>query len=219
MGRATAYIDCRCGECRVTLGDPVMRYRMYCLCYDCRQRLLIAASERPEYPLSTAVANDDRGADSMFFTGALLIDDTARRLLTFTKLRDTSETVTAWACCCDTPLASDHPFYEGNAILAHADVSNVTTTCPMEPQYYDFASDFPADKVSALPVLPLPIVFNFVSNPEEIEGESMAAFVKAMRVPKAPQYTEAPYQTFEQLREGQPITIRNGCYEESRRRA
>ena len=216
MSEVTAYIDCRCGQCRMTLGDPTMRYRIYCLCYDCRQRPLIAGSLRPEYPLPAAFVNDERGADLMYFTNALLVNENSCRLLAFSKLRAGSDMVTAWTTCCDTPMCSSHPFYAGTSILVGADSCRVITPFSVEPQFYDFLSDYPEEKVAALPPLPLPPVFN--EGPEEMEGESMRTALEKLSAPMAPQYQVAPYTTFDQLRAGQPITIKNGCYEESRRR-
>ena len=51
MSEAAAYIECRCGQCRITFGDPTIRYRLNCLCCDCRQRLLIFAGSSKEYTL------------------------------------------------------------------------------------------------------------------------------------------------------------------------
>ena len=47
MADETSHLTCRCGQCRITLCDPDMRFRVECLCVDCRERALISASRRP----------------------------------------------------------------------------------------------------------------------------------------------------------------------------
>jgi len=214
VGELTAELTCRCGRCRIILGDPTMRYRIHCLCYDCRQRPLIAGKKRPEFPLPDVFVNDERGADVVYFANALLLDDSSRLLLVFGKLRTASETSTAWATCCDTPMCSSHPFYAGNGILVSAAVCQVSTAFPVEPQFYDFVSDFPAEKVAALPPLPLPPVVN--ESAEEMEEDSMRAFLAAVQAPIPPHCRAAPYTTFEELCARKPIHVDDVCYDESR---
>ncbi len=214
VGESTAALTCRCGRDRITLADPTMRSRIHCLCYDCRQRPLIAGKKRPEFPLPDVFVNDERGADVAYFANVLLLDDSSRLLLVLGKLRRASETLTAWTTCCETPMCS-HPFYAGNGILVSAAVCQVSTAFPVKQQFYDFVSDFPAEKVAALS-LPLPRAVD--ESPAEIEEDFMKAFLAAVEAPIPPHCRAAPYTTFEELCASKPIHVDDDCYDESRRR-
>ncbi len=214
MSEPTAYIVCRCGQCRVTLGDPNIRYRLNCLCCDCRQRLLIFAASSEEYTLPAPLMHYERGVDLVYFTNALIVADDARQLLSFERLREDAENVTAWSRCCSTYLCGVHPNYEGGSISVATDGSGLSIAPAMAPQFYLFASDFPADKYKRLPKLALPPVFNAY---EEMEGKAMVAFNTAVRTSVPEEYEVAPYTTFEQLSAEQPIRFNNACYDQSRR--
>jgi len=108
-----------------------------------------------------------------------------------------------------------HLFYAGNGILVSAAVCQVLTAFPVKQQFYDFVSDFPAEKVAALS-LPLPQAVD--EGPEEIEEDFMKAFLAAVEAPIPPHCRAAPYTTFEELCASKPIHVDDDCYDESRRR-
>ena len=150
MTEPEAYLQCRCGACRITLCDPTMRSRTECLCFDCRQRGLISASKRPENALPDAVANYERGVDLVYFANALIVDDASRELLEFSKLTEDGFNTTAMSSCCGTLMCGIHPMYEGTTISVNADSCRVTTPSQLPVQAVVFACDAPEAHAAAM---------------------------------------------------------------------
>lgn len=214
MTEAPAILDCRCGACRIAVCDPNLRFRIECLCCDCRQRILISASKRIGNEPPAAVAAYQRGVDLIYFANALVVDDASRSLLEYSKLREEAFNTTAMSTCCGTIMCGAHPAFEGAAIWVTPDSCKVTTHVRMAPQFYLFSCDFPADKYAALPARNnIPTV---VSAYDEIAGAPMVALLRAVRAPLVAQYTPNRYTTFEQLYAGRSIKIDNACFKKSR---
>ena len=116
MTEPEAFLECRCGACRITLCDPTVRFHVECLCFDCRQRGLISASKNPGNALPNAVANFERGVDLVYFANALIVDEASQELLEFTKLTADAFNTTMMSTCCGTLLCGKHPLYEGPTI-------------------------------------------------------------------------------------------------------
>ena len=215
MTTKTALLECQCGKCRLTLCDPHMRYRLECLCFDCRQRGLQFANRRDENELPPAIINYERGIDDYYFANAFLIDEASRELLTFTKLREDAYNTTAISACCGTLLCGTHPVYDGASVSVNADSCKVSVSSPIPCRAILFGCDFPPDKYAA--VLRRAEVPSLFSVYDEIEHEEMIAFLKAVTKPLADSYKYEGYVTFEQLCAEKPLVIDNSFFEESRR--
>lgn len=210
----SAFLECQCGRCRLTLCDPTMRYRLECLCCDCRQRGLQFASKRPENELPAAIVNYERGIDDYYFANAFLVDDAARDLLEFSKLRPDAYNTTASAACCGTLLCGTHPVYEGASVSVNADSCRVSIPVVAPFNALLFGCDFPAEKYAA--VLERCTVPSLFSVYDETDHAEMIAFLKAVTEPLADAYKMPGYVTFEQLCAGKSVTIDNSFFSESR---
>jgi hypothetical protein len=209
-----AFLECRCGACRITLCDPNMRYRLECLCCDCRQRGLISASKRPDNALPTAVARYERGVDDYYFANAFLVDEPSRDLLTFSKLREDAFNTTAMSACCGTLMCGTHPVYEGASVSVNADSCRVSVPRIIATQVVLFGCDFPEDKYSKVQTrTDIPMLFSVY---DEIDGEPMLEFLKAVTEPMTDAYKHDGFTTFEALCEEKTIAIDNSFFEESR---
>ncbi|MFK8050836.1 MAG: hypothetical protein AB8B81_20590 [Halioglobus sp.] len=113
MTNTEAYLQCRCGACVIALADPQVRARTQCFCFDCRQRGLISAAQSPENALPDDVKNFERGVDLAYFSNCLIVDDSSRELLEFSKLTPEGSNTTAMSSCCGTLMCGTHPLYEG----------------------------------------------------------------------------------------------------------
>ncbi len=209
-----ATLTCQCGQCRITLCDPNIRYRLECLCCDCRQRGLQFASKRPENKLPAAIVNYERGIDDYYFANAFLVDDTARELLEFSKLRADAYNTTASAACCGTLLCGTHPVYEGASVSVNADSARVSVPVVAPFNALLFGCDFPAEKYAA--VLERCTVPSLFSVYDEIDHPEMLAFLKAVTEPLADIYKVPGYVTFEQLCAEKSVIIDNSFFAESR---
>ena len=143
MTESDAYLQCRCGACRITLCDPIMRARTECLCFDCRQRGLISASKNRGNSLPDAVASFERGVDLVYFANALIVDEASQELLEFSKLTEDGFNTTAMSTCCGTLMCGTHPLYESTTISVNADSCRVTTTSSIPSQAVVCACDAP----------------------------------------------------------------------------
>ncbi len=214
MTESTAVLECQCGKCRLTLCDPNMRYRLECLCFDCRQRGLLFASKRPENQLPAAIINYERGVDDYYFSNAFLVDDASRELLTFSRLREGAFNTTAMSACCGTLMCGTHPVYEGASVSVNADSCRVSVPSILPNQVVSFGCDFPADKYEViLERCDVPTLFSVY---DETDHEEMIAFLKAVTEPLAEKYKCDGYVTFEQLCAEKTIEIDNSFFEESR---
>ena len=214
MTKSEAFLECRCGSCRITLCDPNMRYRCECLCCDCRQRGLISASKRTGNELPMAVAAYERGIDSIYFSNALLVDQKSRDLLEFFMLDENSDTRNAISSCCGTLMCSSHPLGEGCSTIVNADNCRVTVPKIIDTQSVLWGSDFPSEKYKTrLKRDQIPKVF---SPYDEVDAEPMIAAVTAVSAPIAEQYMHDGVTTFEALCAGKTITLDNSYFYESR---
>jgi hypothetical protein len=191
-----------------------MRYRLECLCFDCRQRGLQFANKRKENELPSAILNYERGVDDYYFANAFLIDDVSRELLSFSRLREDAFNTTAISACCGTPICGTHPVYEGASVSVNADSCRVNVSSLMPSRSVLFGCDFPADKYDAiLQRTDVPTLFSVY---DEIEHDEMIAFLKAVTEPLAEEYKCEGYVTFEQLCAEKTVEIDNSFFEESR---
>ncbi len=213
--KGSAVLECQCGQCRLVLCDPNMRYRLECLCCDCRQRGLQFESKRAENRLPAAITNYERGIDDYYFANAFLIDDASRALLAFSKLRADAFNTTASAACCGTLMCGTHPVYEGASVSVNADCCRVSAPQVTPYRALLFGCDFPPDKYAA--VLKRSNVPSLFSVYDEIDHPEMIAFLAAVTEPLAEEYKVDGYVTFEQLCAEKAIDIDNSLFEESRR--
>lgn len=191
-----------------------MRYRLECLCFDCRQRGLQFASKRRENELHADILNYARGIDDYYFANAFLIDDASRDLIAFTKLREDAFNTTAMSGCCGTYLCGVHPVYEGASVSVNADSCRVSVPEIIPTQVLLFGCDFPPDKYEALLAdRDVPILFSVY---DETDNDEMVAFLRAATEPLAEQCKVDGYVTFEQLCAEKTIKIDNSFFEESR---
>lgn len=211
-----ASLECQCGKCRLTLCDPRMRYRLECLCVDCRQRVLQFASKRPENELPADILNYERGVDDYYFANAFLVDDASRDLIEFTKLREDAFNTTAMSACCGTYLCGVHPVYEGGSVSVNADSCRVSGAEIIRNQALLFGCDFPPDKYEALVNTRLvPALFSVY---DETDEDEMVAFLKIATEPLEEEYKIDGYVTFEELCSEKTIKLDNSFFEESRKR-
>jgi hypothetical protein len=150
MTEPEAFLECRCGACRITLCDPTVRSHVECLCFDCRQRGLISATKNSGNSLPDAVANFERGVDLVYFANAFIVDEASRELLEFSKLTADAFNTTAMSTCCGTLLCGTHPLYEGMTISVNADSCRVTSSSSMPLQADVKACDIPDECVAAI---------------------------------------------------------------------
>ncbi len=216
MTSTPAYLQCRCGACRITLCDPNMRYRLECLCCDCRQRGLISASKHPGNALPPDVAAYERGIDDFYFANGFLIDEESRDLLRFTKLRADAYNTTAMTTCCGTLMCGTHPVYEGGSVSVNADSCRVTVPQLIPTQSVLFGCDFPPEQYAKVQArCDVPMLFSVY---DEVDSEPMQAFLKRVTAPLADTYKLPGYTTFEALCTQKTIEIDNSFFAESRQR-
>ena len=213
MAEPEAYLQCRCGACRITLCDSTMRSHIECLCFDCRQRGLISVSKSPGNSLPEAVANFERGVDLVYFANAFIVDEASRELLEFSKLTEDGFNTTAMSTCCGTLMCGTHPMYEGTTISVNADSCRVTTTSSVPLQAVVFACDAPEERAAAIVRRSeVPVIFAVY---EELEHPVLKAFVSAVTDPISDIASATATTNFEKLCASKPLTINNAFFEES----
>jgi len=196
MADETSHLTCRCGQCRITLCDPDMRFRVECLCVDCRQRALISASRRPGNELPPEVAAYERGVDLYYFTNALQVDDASFRLLEFSKLRVDADNTTCMSSCCGTLMCGTHPLYGGTTISVNADSCRVSVPSVLPSRLIGFGGDIPADKCEAIRRRDArPLVMSLEA---EADAPPMRALLAAVTAP-VPEHVARQGRTFEAL--------------------
>ena len=214
MTEPDAYLQCRCGSCRITLCDPVMRAHTECLCFDCRQRGLISASKSPTNPLPEAVANFDRGVDLVYFANALIVNEASRALLEFSKFTEDGFNTTAMSTCCGTLMCGTHPLYEGTTISVNADSCHVTTTSSIPLQAVVFAGDAPEREAASIAQRSaVPVIFSVY---DEMDHPAIKALVKAVTEPISDRVMAKATTNFEALCADKPLTVSNAFLDESR---
>ncbi|MFT4562132.1 MAG: hypothetical protein ACI9BW_001876 [Gammaproteobacteria bacterium] len=210
----SAQLACRCGACQITICDPRVRFRIECLCFDCRQRALISASKGPANALSQSFSDYQRGVDLYYFANALIVPEESRLLLEYSKLREDAFNVTAMSTCCGTVMCGAPPVFEGGAIWATPDTCTINGASGMAPQFYLFSNDFPEDKCAALPLSNT--IPTLGSAFEEMRSPLLQTLLRAIRAPIDVQSTQPGYTTFEQLYAEQDLKVDNSCFEQSR---
>ena len=214
MAEPEAYLQCRCGACRITLCDPTMRTRTECLCFDCRQRGLISASKSPGNSLPDAVANFERGVDLVYFANALIVDEASRQLLEFSKLTEDGFNTTAMSTCCGTLMCGTHPMYEGTTISVNADSCRVTTTSSIPLQVVVCACDAPEEDAAVIVQRSaVPVIFALY---EELDHPVLETLVGAITEPISDKASAIATTNFEELCAAKPLTISNAFFDESR---
>ena len=216
MNNAEAYLQCRCGKCRITLCDPHMRYRLECLCCDCRQRGLISAAKHPNNALPDEILEYKRGIDDCYFANAFLVDDESRALLRFSKLREDAYNTTAMSACCGTLMCGVHPVYEGASVSVNADSCRITTPYEIENCVVLFGCDFPpAEYATVQARANVPMLYSVY---DEGDHETMKEFLRIVTEPVADQYKLDGFTTFERLCAETTVEIDNSFFAESRTR-
>tara|TARA_B100000029_G_scaffold505038_1_gene584992 strand:- start:485 stop:1189 length:705 start_codon:yes stop_codon:yes gene_type:complete len=210
----SAFLECRCGACRMTLCDPKIRYRLECLCCDCRQRAFISAHKNKINIVPEDVVSYDRGLDDYYFTNAFVVTDASRELLMFSKLRKGAYNTTAMSVCCGTLMCGIHPVYEGASVSVNADSCKICTPDEMSTQVILFGCDFPKEKCQKIKTRTnIPLLFSVY---DQLETEVMKKFLYEVTKPLSEAHKVEGYVTFEELCDGKDIEIDNSFYEESR---
>jgi len=209
-----AYLECRCGACRISLVDPQLRYRSECLCCDCRQRELISASKRPENKMPDEVAAYYRGVQLFYFSNALQIEAESRARLEFFKLSRDALTTTGITTCCGTLMCSNHPITQGCSIAAHADNCTIKIPDIMPTQVVLFGCDFPDDKYNERTRRDeIPKIFSVF---DELDSVPVAALLAALTKSVSAGSGDENSTTFEELLVDQEIRIDGSHFDESR---
>ena len=111
-------------------------------------------------------------------------------------------------------MCGTHPVYEGASVSVNADSCRVSVPQIIATQVVLFGCDFPEDKYSKVQTrTDIPILFSVY---DEIDGEPMLEFLKAVTEPVADAYKHDGFTTFEALCEEKTIEIDNSFFEESR---
>ena len=216
MTKSETYLQCRCGACTITLTDPKMRGRTECFCFDCRQRGLISAAKRPENALPDPVGNFERGIDLVYFSNSLVVDESSRELLEFSKLTPEGNNTTAMSTCCGTLMCGTHPMYEGNTISVNADSCRVTARSVIPVEAVVFACDAPAEKATSIVERSrVPVIFDVFGS---LEDPTIQAFITAVTVPLRIDMMPGDATTFEELCAAKQVDINGDFYAESRTR-
>ena len=214
MKRPVAYLQCRCGACTIVLADPTVRARTECFCFDCRQRGLISAARNPENALPDAVADFERGVDLVYFSNSLIVDESSRKLLEFSKLTPEGNNTTAMSSCCGTLMCGTHPMYGGNTISVNADSCRVTTPSEVLVEAVVFACDAPEEKAASIAKSsPVPVIFDVYGS---LEHPAMQSFVGAVTAPISIEVSLAESTNFEEIYATKSVTIDSSFYTESR---
>jgi hypothetical protein len=159
-------LSCLCGKVRLTFPEPSPRFRISCLCEDCRQKALwIMSQGGPE--VAKAVIDHEEGVDTVYFGNTFTVSfqaagedgepSTYKDHLDFFQLREGCASTSCMTKCCKTQLMVDNTFYNGKCVLIQKDMVKLETDFTPEvaahPQCYVFPKDFPSDKIASLPPL------------------------------------------------------------------
>lgn len=205
MIESEAYLQCRCGECRIVLCDPAMRSRTECLCNDCRKRALISASRAPENALPEAVSNFERGVDLVYFANAFIVDDASRERLEFSKLRKEGANTTAMSTCCGTLMCGTHPMYQGNTISVNADSCRVTVPSKISSQAVVFACDAPEERAKEIEARrSVPVIYDVFGS---LDQPVLQKFVEDVTAAISDEILEVAGTNFEKLCAEKTIVI------------
>ncbi len=192
-----------------------MRYRLECLCVDCRQRGLISASKHPDNTLPADVMSYERGVDDYYFANAFIVDAASRERLVFSKLREDAFNTTAMSACCGTLMCGTHPIYDGQSVSVNADSCRVSVPQVIDTQVVLFGCDFPPGKYAEIKrQRNIPMLFSVY---DELESETMVDFLRRVKEPIADTFKQNGSTTFEALAADKPVEIDNAFYAESRR--
>lgn len=214
MAEEKASLNCRCGQTRIGLCDPQMRYRTDCLCVDCRQRGMISASRAPGNAMPPEVVAYERGVDLYYFTNVLTVDDDSFERLEFSKLRADANNTTCMSSCCGTLLCGVHPIYGGTTISVNSDSCRVDVPDVMPSKAICFGADIPPDKCEAMRRRdPRPLVMSLEA---EIDTPPVVEAIAALTAP-IPEPLRGAGRSFEELCAARgPVAIDNAFFEESR---
>lgn len=215
MQTSEGSLSCRCGACRIGLADPAPRARSECYCHDCRQRGLKAAARDAANALPLAVARFERGIDLYYFANALVVEDEARALLEFSKLRPDAHNTTAMATCCGTLMCGVHPAYLGHSISVNADSCRLHGVPPLANQVVLFGCDIPAPAWQARCArADVPMIYSVAA---EAGAPAMVALLGALTAPVDAAVLRAPHvTTFEALATAAGVRLDDSCFAESR---
>lgn len=215
MQSLTATLSCRCGACRIALVDPRPRARSECYCHDCRQRCLIAADRDPANALPAAVRRFERGIDLYYFANALVVDDDARALLRFSKLREDAHNTTATAACCGTLMCGVHPAYLEHSISVNADSCRLVGVPAIANQLVLFGCDAPTPAWEARCARgDVPMIYSVAA---EVSAPAMVALLGALTAPVDAAVLRAEgVTTFEALATAAGVRLDDSCFAESR---
>ena len=214
MNQSEAFLECRCGACRIVLCDPTVRAHVECLCYDCRQRGLISAARNPDNSLPEEVEKFERGIYLKYFANAFIVDDASTGLLAFSKLTVDGGNTTAMSTCCGTVMCGVHPLYEGTTISVNTDSCRVTAPCSKPIQLVTFASDIPVEHAAAIARhRQVPVLFAVF---EELDNPAMQSFLSEVTEPVSASASAMATTNFEKLCAQKTVTIDNAFFKESR---
>jgi len=214
MPENTALLACHCGECKIILLDRRVRYKIECLCFDCRQRAMISQSMGNPRAFPDPLKKRARGVEIIYFSNAMQVDDKSRTLLQFRKLREDGFNVTTYASCCGTIMLSSHPAYDGQSVSVLPNNCRVEGETDTSVSMFLFAGDFSEEKLQALEIPEgVPVVFSAY---EEMEEAPMQRFVQAATAKYESEGSTEPFVTYEQLYQDVALIISDDYFDESR---
>eukprot|EP00485_Elphidium_margaritaceum_P020640 CAMPEP_0202712978 /NCGR_PEP_ID=MMETSP1385-20130828/47780_1 /ASSEMBLY_ACC=CAM_ASM_000861 /TAXON_ID=933848 /ORGANISM="Elphidium margaritaceum" /LENGTH=242 /DNA_ID=CAMNT_0049373183 /DNA_START=26 /DNA_END=754 /DNA_ORIENTATION=- len=162
-------LACPCGKLKMVIQGQ-LRYRVQCLCVDCRARVICSKVKNPAIQELT---DYKRGVDAYYFGNALLVSDEAKKLVDFFKVKDDANSINMKSSCCGQLMAVINPCYIGNVIYTTPDGPNLTLAPGTEIPKQSFSiwpKDFPGDKKKALPAdSPVDLDFN---DPESLKANA-----------------------------------------------
>ena len=98
---------------------------MECACYDCRTKL--------EYAISQGFKGKCTGFNQIWQFGNAFASVEGQELMKKYQLREGAESTFIMTECCKTVLLVDHPAYQGNFVMAGAEMCNITCDMSMKP--------------------------------------------------------------------------------------
>lgn len=148
---AQTLVGCSCGNVELVFPkDEAPLRRIWCCCFDCRQKCLWAQSiGGPALP--SACISREKPMDLIYFQNKMVVTKGADKL-DFFKLRDGANSTNMVSSCCKTTMLVDHPGYAGERVLLFPDIIRLRsdlTLAPPSDNLGGFQNDWPASDRSA----------------------------------------------------------------------
>jgi len=150
-----ATLSCNCRKIEVQLGESTPRLTAECLCCDCVQKLVHAASlgcgGRPFYD----ILSHKTPARLDYFTNKFTLAKGGEDDVYFWKLRESAASEVMSCATCHSILMITHPLYNGNCVAVLPDQVKYTNYTPSEPEIRWNVMDWTLEEQKNLSKLPV----------------------------------------------------------------